>query len=459
MVYDGSACEHNLKMEPAVTEFDREPTYNLKVVVQETGVKPDTLRVWERRYGLPEPDRTPGGHRLYSERDIAIIKWLTDRKAEGMSISRAVALWRSHEEEGGDPLQLSAPAPAVATPTPAPALPTGAGIAELRHEWVAACLNFDEQRAEQIATQAFALYPPEAVTLEVIQKGVAELGDRWYAGEVTVQQEHFASSLAIRRLDALITAAPPPSRPGRILIACPPQEEHVIPPLIMTLFLRRRGWDVLFLGANVPPERLESTLATARPKVAILSAQQLFTAANLLDVAPVFREARVPLAFGGRIFNLIPELRRRIPGHFLGERLDEGLQTAEYILTASHLPPAPGTPTAPAGYEDALSHYRRHRARIESRLLQSFPDGEIRSDYLALANVALARNLVAALRLGDVNFLGTDLQWVEGLLENFRLPVDQLESYLRAYRSAATAELDHHGRPIIAWFDRVLAAT
>jgi MerR family transcriptional regulator, light-induced transcriptional regulator len=440
-----------------VTKFDREPTYNLKVVVQETGVKPDTLRVWERRYGLPEPDRTPGGHRLYSDRDIAIIKWLMARKAEGMSISRAVVLWQSLEAENADPLHLRAPAPALSPP--APAVPTGAGIAELRHEWVAACLNYDEQRAEQIATQAFALYPPEAVTLEILQKGIAELGDRWYQGEVTVQQEHFASALAIRRLDTLIVAAPPPSRPGRILVACPPQEEHIIPPLMMTFFLRRRGWDVLFLGANVPLERLESALATARPKLAILSAQQLFTAASLLGVAGVFHQARVPLAFGGRIFNLIPELRRRIPGHFLGERLDEGLQTAEYILTATHLPPVPAALTVPTSYEEELAHYRRRRPHIEAHVTSSLEDGEIPPDYLSLANLALARNLVAALRLGDTSFLGADLEWIEGLPEDFRLPADQLASYLRAYRTAAAAELHPRGRPIIAWLDRVLAAS
>jgi DNA-binding transcriptional MerR regulator len=440
-----------------VPEYDREPTYNLKVVVQETGVKPDTLRVWERRYGLPEPERTPGGHRLYSERDIAIIKWLTDRKAEGVSISRAVALWHSLEAEGSDPLHLSAPAPALTSP--APALPAGAGIAELRHEWVAACLNFDEQRAEQIATQAFALYPPEAVTLEVLQKGIAELGERWYQGEVTVQQEHFGSALTIRRLDALIMGAPPPSRPGRILVACPPQEEHVIPPLIMTFLLRRRGWDVIFLGANVPPERLESTLATARPKLAIMPAQQLFTAASLLDMAAVLQEARVTLAFGGRIFNLIPELRRRIPGHFLGERLDEGLQTTEYILATSHLPPTPSAPIIPTSYQEALVHYRRHRPQIEARVLSSLQNAEIQADHLALANVDLARNLVAALRLGDVSFLGTDIEWVEGLLENFRLPAAQLESYLRAYRAALKAELDGRGKPIVAWLDQVIGST
>ena len=80
------------------------PTYNLKAVVRETGLKPDTLRAWERRYGVPAPQRTESGHRLYSQHDIDTLKWLLLRQSEGMSISRAIELWRRMEEEGADPL-------------------------------------------------------------------------------------------------------------------------------------------------------------------------------------------------------------------------------------------------------------------------------------------------------------------------------------------------------------------
>src|SRR5574338_1215701 len=80
------------------------PVYNLKAVLKETGIAADTLRAWERRYGLPKPQRTPGGHRLYSEHDIRLIKWLISKQAEGLSISRAVELWRDQSSAGRDPL-------------------------------------------------------------------------------------------------------------------------------------------------------------------------------------------------------------------------------------------------------------------------------------------------------------------------------------------------------------------
>ncbi len=84
------------------------PAFNLKVVLKETGLTADTLRAWERRYGLPVPQRTAGGHRLYSQRDIETIKWLMKRQTEGLSISRAVDMWKEQLASGVDPLAGSA---------------------------------------------------------------------------------------------------------------------------------------------------------------------------------------------------------------------------------------------------------------------------------------------------------------------------------------------------------------
>ena len=49
------------------------PRYNIKAVVQQTSVNISTLRAWEQRYGIPNPKRSEHGHRLYSQRDVAIM--------------------------------------------------------------------------------------------------------------------------------------------------------------------------------------------------------------------------------------------------------------------------------------------------------------------------------------------------------------------------------------------------
>lgn len=429
------------------------PLFNLKAVVQQTGLKPDTLRAWERRYNLPTPQRSPGRHRLYSQRDVDTIQWLVARQREGLSISRAVELWQQMEAQGRDPLEY--PAPTARTTFPAP-LSGSAGetLDQLREGWIGACLDFDEARAEQTLAQAFALYAPETVAIELLQKAVSEIGQGWYEGSVTVQQEHFSSALAIRRLEALVMAAPPPARPGRILAACPPQESHVFGLLLLTFLLRRRGWEVVYLGANVPGDQLETTVTAINPQLVILAAQQLHSAATLLDLARLLERSGTPLAYGGLIFNLLPALRDRIPGHFLGDRLDLVPQTVETLLTA----PRPPEPVVPVDeqYDQAREHFGQQESLIQAGLVQARTSVGAEPQHLALAHRELAVNIDAGLALGDLGFVGTDLDWLKGLLGNRGQSTAPLREYLVTYHQAAREHLDERGEPIVAWLEHVI---
>lgn len=430
--------------------LQEEPVYNLKAVVQRTGVKPDTLRAWERRYGLPEPGRSEGRHRLYSQRDINTIQWLLARQREGLSISRAVELWQQIEADGRDPLDTALPVTARSAPVPPPGL-YGTTVGELRNAWISACLAYDERRAEQVVAEAFALYSPEVVAVELLQKGMSEIGDGWYRGTVTVQQEHFGSGLVIRRLEALIMGSPPPTRSGRILAACPPGEWHVIPLLLLSYLLRRRGWDVIYLGADVPAERLETTVRATRPHLVVLAAQQLHTAATLLDVAGVLQREEAPLAYGGLVFNLVPALRARMPGHFLGEHLDLAPGVIDELMTSSR--PAREVASPPGELLRALARYRERQSAIEAQVERSLSRLPLPAGQLALANHELALNLQAALKLGSLDFLGSGLDWVAGLLHHRGLPSSALPLYLRAYRDAAARYLDSDNPIIVDWLD------
>ncbi|MBX5450158.1 MAG: MerR family transcriptional regulator, partial [Thermogemmatispora sp.] len=84
---------------PELERYSDSPLFNTKAVVQQTGVPAPTLRAWESRYAILSPERASNAYRLYSERDIALIRWLKERVDSGMAISQAVALWRHLEEE------------------------------------------------------------------------------------------------------------------------------------------------------------------------------------------------------------------------------------------------------------------------------------------------------------------------------------------------------------------------
>ena len=416
------------------------PTYNLKVVIQETGIAADTLRAWERRYNLPTPKRSPGGHRLYSKCDIEIVKWLIARQNEGLSISRAVDLWNELNESGQDPLPDSTTRVTSFHST---------NQDDLRRQWLDACLMFNETAAEQVLNQAFALHPMETVCIELLQKGLVEIGKMWYYGQATIQQEHFTSALAHRRLDALIAATPLPTRPETILIGCTSKEQHTFPPLLLTLFLRRRSLKVVYLGADVPNQRFMETLVSVKPHLVILSAQLLKTASELRETAGQLTASGARVAYGGGIFNLLPEIRTRIPAHFLGETLQEAVQTTETLLSTDH---EFGSVQPITIMEKSLSEsFVRNQPLIEMQALAETIEIGISQQYATIAIKELGDNLRSALSIGNIEAVEGELVWITRLLEEHNQPTELLGALLNAYAKAVNSAMGKNGQFISSW--------
>lgn len=426
--------------------YSDKPIYNLKVALRETGIKADVLRAWERRYGLPKPQRSPGGHRLYSERDIAIIKWLIAKQNEGLSISSAVELFREKEILSQDPLEEAVQ---VEQPTQLAVFSTDLSLDALRNTWLKACIDFNEPLAEQLLNQAFSLYPLEVVLSEIIQKGMRDLGEKWFNGEATVQQEHFTSALVLRRLETLIAAAPPPIRSQTVLIASPSEEWHTFSMVMLNLLLRRRGYHVVFLGANVPNDHLGEAVDSIKPDLVILASQHLTSAANLQKAAQILFQKNVHVAYGGRVFNSVPALRKRIPAYFLGETIEESLVVIEQLIQNPKFVPI--NDETPIAYQILAQEFKEKRGLIEAGLVEALKAKGSPVDYVSTANLHLGNQLTSALELGDVNFLTTDMVWLKGFLEKQDMPKDQLNSYLKTYAESVQKTMNGHSALFTSW--------
>jgi DNA-binding transcriptional MerR regulator/methylmalonyl-CoA mutase cobalamin-binding subunit len=431
--------------------------YNLKAVLKETGIKPDVLRAWERRYGLPMPQRTPGGHRLYSEHDIEVIKWLIARQNDGLSISRAVEMWKERLAQGHDPLTATQSSVNKTGLSVHPAIPLPlqlTGIDELRSHWLSACLNFNEAGADQALNQAFALYPVEFVCTELLQRGMVEIGTRWYENRASVQQEHFASALALRRLDALLSASAQPTRPQTIIVGCPANEWHTLTPVLLALFIRRRGYHVIYLGANMPAVDFAEMVATVRADLVVLAAQQLITAASLQQMAALIAARGGLVAFGGRIFGLHPDLLGRIAGRYLGGRLEGAIDIVEDLLAVQPVPPQ-AIPTSDE-YTRVLKVFVAHRAFVENiidRRLSLMAEG---ANYFPDAHKFMGDNIIAALQLGNINYLDSEIDWLKVLLQGHNLPGTLLHDYLGAYAAVVSQHLGGQALPLVQWFEHQL---
>ncbi|HNP85871.1 MAG: B12-binding domain-containing protein [Chloroflexi bacterium SZAS-1] len=305
---------------PSLGQLSTAPVFNTKAVSRETGVPPDTFRAWERRYGVPRPQRTAGGHRLYSERDMAIIRWLRERTDEGVNISHAVMLLSNTLDEVAIEPEHNSESRA---------------IDNLIEEFIQSLTEFDMLRAERLLSESFSLYPFEQVLLDLIQPAMIEVGERWHRGEINVAVEHFATQFVRRKLAGLMNVFEGSSHRSTIVVGCAPSELHDLGMLMASLFLVRRGWHVVYLGPQVPIVDLLETIKQVRPQLICLSASTMETATELAMVGRALHEAapEVLFGYGGRAYNLNPEICPTMPGTFLGRDARELVDAVGNLLT------------------------------------------------------------------------------------------------------------------------------
>ncbi len=164
-----------------------------------TGVSPELLRAWERRYGLLRPERSPGGYRLYSAEDEGRVRAMTAALARGIAAGEAAKLALG---EGGE---LRSPA-----------------------SLLQALLDYDDAAAHAALDRLLSSLTLESVLQDAILPALRELGERWERGETTIGQEHFASNLIRGRLLGLARGWDRGHGP-RALLACPPANSTTSP--------------------------------------------------------------------------------------------------------------------------------------------------------------------------------------------------------------------------------------
>jgi DNA-binding transcriptional MerR regulator len=214
-----------------------------------SGVSPELLRAWERRYDLLRPTRSSGGLRLYSATDLERVQAMQRHLARGLAAAEAAAL------------AVQPDAGAVGAPHPSDA----------REELAAALAGFDEAAAHAVVDSLIARASLDAVLRDVVVPYLHDLGERWESGEVSVAQEHFASSVLRGRLLGLARGWGRGFGPLAVL-ACVPGERHDLGLLAFGLVLRGRGWRIAYLGADTPLTSLDAATRELDPDLVVLVA-------------------------------------------------------------------------------------------------------------------------------------------------------------------------------------------
>ena len=300
------------------------PVYNIKAVSHLLGLLPVTLRAWERRYGLPTPQRGEQGYRLYSEYDMRTLRWLKNQLELGLSIGRAVQYLTDLRKQGKDP---AASASVIRHEQPA-------SLTSLSEEFFHALLQIDDPHATETLRRAFALYPIDNVLVDIIQPALIEMGEAWHRGEIPIATEHFGTAFCMQHLMSMLNSASPPSHSGLIVAACAPGETHEIGLLIIVVMLRWRGWQVKYLGPNLQLDRLEEILVPMRPQMLLFSATRPESAHGMENLSSVLSHFPGPtplVVLGGQAFQVM-HLSDEIPAIYLHTTPSKMIDTIEDLM-------------------------------------------------------------------------------------------------------------------------------
>ncbi len=242
-----------------------DPRHPIRVVVRRTGLKPDLIRAWERRYGAVEPGRSATRRRFYSDAEIDRLGLLSRVVRAGHSISQVAQLANAELEE-----LIARDAPQLAMPSE-PTTRTGSYLASC----LAAVQRLDPGDLEAVLRRASV----ELSTFELLEKLLAplleDIGDQWRQGVLRPFHEHMASAVIRAFLSSLSlgggggggasTLAPV------IVAATPARQRHEIGAMLAAAAAAAEGWRVLYLGADLPPEEVAAAAIHQGAKVVALS--------------------------------------------------------------------------------------------------------------------------------------------------------------------------------------------
>ncbi len=220
----------------------------ISAVERETGLAKDTLRVWERRYGFPRPERDPAGDRRYPAdqvRQLSLIRRLMDAglrpgKLMGLGLAELQGL-----------LAVSAAPPAVGLSSTKP------GAAE-------ACSHFapmldaiaahDPACLRHCLSQAQSRMGLGGFVTDLVAPLTSAVGELWAQGRFEVFEEHLYTEVITAVLRQAIASLVPPAPPlaPKVLLTTLPQEMHGLGLLMVEALLTLDGCDCVSLGTQTP---------------------------------------------------------------------------------------------------------------------------------------------------------------------------------------------------------------
>ncbi len=246
------------------TDKKRHP---IQVVSRRSGLTPDVLRAWEKRYSVVTPGRSEGGRRLYSDSDIERLRLIREAVAGGRRVGQlahqTVDELRDLVEE--DRREAVSPAESAA-----------GGLAEEdAHAFLAECLDaaraLDSDWLRSAFGRAVIALQPSVFSESVVRPLMHQIGTLWSEGRLTPGHEHLASSVVRQTLVEVTAVLQPNNGAPRVVVATPANQRHEIGAILVAATAQLDGWHVTYLGQDLPASDIARAAEQTEARAVALS--------------------------------------------------------------------------------------------------------------------------------------------------------------------------------------------
>ena len=234
------------------------PRHPIRVASQRTGLTPATLRAWERRYGVVDPERSDGGQRLYSDQDVEKLTRLRLLTEAGRSISQVAELSDAEAKallaEDREASQPESPAGGYAI-SPGRLVDTAFHFVQ----------TMNDGELEYTLRRSAVTLGAAAFLEEVVGPLLHRIGSHWEDGDLTPAQEHIATAVVERVLGWVTEPMSAQAKGPKVVVATLPHERHGLGAKLAGATAALEGWQVTDMGLDLPAEEHnESALESIR---------------------------------------------------------------------------------------------------------------------------------------------------------------------------------------------------
>ncbi|MBK7105170.1 MAG: MerR family transcriptional regulator [Ignavibacteriae bacterium] len=237
--------------------------YPIKAVADLTGLTEHVIRIWEKRYKLVIPNRTDTNRRLYSKEDVEKLSLLAKASKSGYSIG-AISNYSIDQlkELFGEKI-------------------TEKKVEELNtnektiQQTINNCITFikslDKKSFEQELYSAQINFTQPILIEKIITPLIEQIGDMWKSGEIRIMHEHISTTIIRKFLTQIIDSNLVDTNAPKIIIATPKGQHHELGALIVGVVASADGWDVTYIGPDLPGEEIAAAIESIHPKIVALS--------------------------------------------------------------------------------------------------------------------------------------------------------------------------------------------